>query len=84
MSWLGITQHDEADGVILQLPVPGYRRRDLSIDVRERLVTVRGERADGWLKQPSRKSFAQPPQHCAQVGPFRNSGDTLPAQGIRR
>src|SRR5687768_2266403 len=58
MSWLGITQHDEADAVILQLSVPGYRRRDLSIEVRERLVTVRGERADGWLKQRSRKSFA--------------------------
>jgi HSP20 family protein len=57
MSWLGITQHDEADAVTWQLPVPGYRRRDLSIEVRERLVTVRGERADGWLKQRSRKSF---------------------------
>jgi HSP20 family molecular chaperone IbpA len=56
-SWLGFTQQDDADAVTFRLRVSGYRRRDLTIDVRGRVITVRGERTDGWLKQRSKKSF---------------------------
>jgi HSP20 family molecular chaperone IbpA len=56
-SWLGFRQRDDADAVSFQLRIPGYRRRDLAIEVRDRVVCVRGERTDGWLKQRSKKSF---------------------------
>jgi HSP20 family protein len=56
-SWLGFKQHDDADAMTFQLRIPGYRRRDFAIEVRDRVITVRGERTDGWLKQRSKKSF---------------------------
>lgn len=56
-SWLGFRQHDDADAVTFHLRIPGYRRRDLTIEVRDRVITVRGERTDGWPKQRSKKSF---------------------------
>lgn len=56
-SWLGISQQDEADAITYQLRVPGYRRRDLEIEIRQRVVTVRGSRTNGWFQPRSRKSF---------------------------
>lgn len=56
-SWLGLSQHYDADAVTFRIRTPGYRRRDVAIDVRDRVVIVRGERTDGWLKTRSKKSF---------------------------
>jgi HSP20 family molecular chaperone IbpA len=56
-SWLGFSQRDEPDAVTFELRTPGYRRRDLAIEVRDRAITVRGDRTDGWLKPRSKKSF---------------------------
>jgi HSP20 family protein len=56
-SWLGLSQHADADAVTFQLRIPGYRRRDVSIELRDRLLIVRGERTDGWFKRRSKKSF---------------------------
>jgi HSP20 family molecular chaperone IbpA len=56
-SWLGFSQQDEADSVTYRLQAPGYRRRDLSIQVRDRVLIVRGEHADGWLKPRSKRAF---------------------------
>jgi HSP20 family molecular chaperone IbpA len=56
-SWLGFSQHNEADAVIYQLPVPGYRRRDLSIEARDRVLIVRGEHTDGLLRPRSKRAF---------------------------
>lgn len=56
-SWLGLSQHDDADAVTFKLRIPGYRRRDVAIEVRDRVLIVRGERTDGWFKRRSKKSF---------------------------
>jgi HSP20 family molecular chaperone IbpA len=56
-SWLGFRQQDDPDAVTYELRVPGYRRRDLQIEIRDRVVTVRGSRTDGWFQPRSKKSF---------------------------
>ena len=56
-SWHGFRQHDDADAMIYELPVPGYRRRHLSIEIADGVITVRGKRTKGWFKPRSKKSF---------------------------
>lgn len=56
-SWPRFSQQDDADAVTFQLRIPGYRRRDLEVEVRDRVVTVSGDRTDGWFKPRSKKSF---------------------------
>lgn len=56
-SWLGFSQQDDADAVTYQLRIPGYRRRDLAIELRDRVMIVRGDRTDGWFKQRSKQTL---------------------------
>jgi HSP20 family molecular chaperone IbpA len=56
-SWWGFRQQNEADAITYQLQVPGYRRRDLSIEIRDRVLIVRGEHTDGLLKPRSKRTF---------------------------
>ena len=56
-NWLGFRQRDDDDAVTFQVRIPGYRRRDVAIEVRDRVIVVRGERADGFFKRRSKKSF---------------------------
>lgn len=56
---LSVDQLDEADSMTYRLRVPGYRRRDLTVEVRDRLVIARGERTIGWFKPRTKKSFFQ-------------------------
>jgi HSP20 family protein len=56
-SWPRFSQQDDADAVTFQLRTPGYRRRDLDVEVRDRVVTVRGDRSDGWFKRRSKTRF---------------------------
>jgi len=54
---LSVDQLDEADSMTYRLRVPGYRRRDLTIEVRDRLMLVQGERTSGWFRPRTKKSF---------------------------
>lgn len=55
-SWLGFIQQDASDAVAYSLAVPGYRRRDFTVEVHGRQVIVRGERAGGLFRPQSRSS----------------------------
>src|SRR5690348_3975756 len=57
--WLGFARHEGPDAVVYTLSVPGYRKQDIEIEVRDRRVIVRGERSEGFLKHTAYRSFAQ-------------------------
>jgi HSP20 family protein len=42
--------HDTPEAVVYELSVPGYRRKDLTIEVVDRIVTIRGKRAPRWFE----------------------------------
>jgi hypothetical protein len=56
---IGFVRHDTADAAVYTLEVPGYRRKDLAIEVRDGRVVVRGERREGLFKPKARHSFLQ-------------------------
>lgn len=56
---LRLDRLDEADAVTYRLRVPGYRRRDLTIEVRDRVMLVRGQRTFGWFRPRAKQSFFQ-------------------------
>ena len=55
--WLHLRQRDDDNLVTYELQVPGYRRRDVRVEVRGRIVIVRGERTGGFLSTRSKRSF---------------------------
>jgi HSP20 family molecular chaperone IbpA len=57
--WLGFARHDTPDAVVYTVNVPGYRKKDIRIEVRDRQVVVRGEHTEGLLKPRARRSFVQ-------------------------
>jgi HSP20 family protein len=57
--WLGFARHDAPEAAVYTLEVPGYRRKDLCIEVRGGRVVVRGERREGFFKPIARHSFVQ-------------------------
>ncbi len=56
--WAGFARHDTPEAVIYTMSVPGYRRKDIAIEVSGRRVVVRGERSDGFHR-PQSVSFEQ-------------------------
>jgi HSP20 family molecular chaperone IbpA len=50
-------QHDAPEAVTYRLRVPGYRRKDLAVEVRDRRIIVRGERTRGVLRPSAKRSF---------------------------
>jgi HSP20 family molecular chaperone IbpA len=52
-----IAWHDAPEAVTYRIRVPGYRRKDLAVEVRDRQIVVRGERARGVLRPNSKTSF---------------------------
>ena len=56
---LGLTGRETEDAVVYTLNVPGFRRRDLAIEVRDGRLIVRGERTEGFWKPRSRRSFVR-------------------------
>jgi HSP20 family molecular chaperone IbpA len=53
----GTGWHDAPEGLIYRLRVPGYRRKDLAVEVRDRQIVVRGERVRGVLRPKAKSSF---------------------------
>jgi HSP20 family molecular chaperone IbpA len=49
--------HDAPEAVTYRLRVPGYRRKDLAVEVRDRRIVVRGERTRGVLRPSAKRSF---------------------------
>jgi HSP20 family molecular chaperone IbpA len=48
---------DAPEAVTYRVRVPGYRRKDLAVEVRDRRLVVRGERARGVLRPKAKSSF---------------------------
>jgi HSP20 family molecular chaperone IbpA len=42
--WAGFACHDTPEALIYTLSVPGFRRKDIEVEVRHRMVVVRGAR----------------------------------------
>lgn len=59
ISGLELTREDTPESVIYRATLPDFRRRDITIEVRDRALIVRGERVRGFLKPQSRSSFVQ-------------------------
>jgi HSP20 family molecular chaperone IbpA len=57
--WLGFHHHDTPDAVVYTLAVPGYRKKDVNVEVRGRNVIVSGERSEGFFNPSAHHSFVQ-------------------------
>jgi HSP20 family molecular chaperone IbpA len=57
--WTGFARRDTDDAVIYTLDVPRYRKKDLSVEVDGRRVTVRGQRNEGLIKPKVRRQFVR-------------------------
>jgi HSP20 family molecular chaperone IbpA len=57
--WIGFVRHDTPDAAVYTLEVPGYRRKDLGIQVRDGRVVVHGERRERFFKPKVQHSFVQ-------------------------
>lgn len=57
--WMGVSRHETPEAVVFTLSVPGYRKRDIAIEVTNRRVVLRGERTRGFLTPRSVSSFVQ-------------------------
>lgn len=58
-SWTGLARHDTPEAVVYTLSVPGFRRKDIEIEVCDGIVTVRGNRKDGLFRPRAKSSFVQ-------------------------
>ena len=57
--WAGLACHDTPEALVHTPGVPGFRKRDIEVEVRDGMVVVRGERKDGVLRPRSKRSFVQ-------------------------
>lgn len=60
-----LRRRDTPEAAVYTLRAPGYRRRDLDVEVRDRMVTITGARARGFLKPTEvrfTRSFSLPPE----------------------
>jgi HSP20 family molecular chaperone IbpA len=57
--WVGFACHDTPEALVYTLSVPGYRRKDIEVEVRDGSVIVRGHHGDGVLRTRSKRSFVQ-------------------------
>ena len=57
--WTGFARRDTDAAAIYTLDVPRYRKKDLSVEIEGKRVTVRGEHSEGLLKPKVRRSFVR-------------------------
>ena len=57
--WAGFACHDTPDALVYTLSVPGFRKKDIEVEVRDAMVVVRGERRDGVFRPRPMRSFVQ-------------------------
>jgi HSP20 family molecular chaperone IbpA len=53
-----VTLRDTPESIVYEIEAPGYRRSELNIEVRDRVVTIRGARTRGWFKPRWQSSFS--------------------------
>ncbi len=57
--WPTVACEEAPESVVYTLNLPGFRRKDLSVEIQGRTVTVRGAQATGLLKLKSRELFSE-------------------------
>lgn len=57
--WSRLDYEDQPAAVVYRLEVPGYKKRHIDVEVRDRQVVVRGSRKEGWLRPRRAESFVR-------------------------